>query len=389
MFPGRYSHLCFLLVFAFIIAFATGQVKVPLVGSFGISDEWSVVVAIGTPPQGMLVQADTGSGDLLVYSKGCSNCGPATGRYDPASSKSYSDFGCGAPPPIYYCELCHDNLCAFSDAYGDGSYVNYTAGLDAMKVGQAEFKGVFGAIYVGTTDFEPSSTDGIWGIGPSGLSSMGTSSAFEMMMKQNNLYHGFSMCIRNGQPSSMTVGIQMPSTLNLTSPLNDDLFYSPDFMYIAVDHIPIPDLKEEDYGLPIIDSGTTALVVPNSAFSALQKSVLQKMDCRDYSILCKLVQNPNACDSVETVDFSQLPMISIIMRRKDKSTWSWDLGPEEYMIRCDATDTSKYQWGINRTGPSDLPTTILGDVAMQKYNIYFDISQKMFGFEEVTSYATA
>jgi len=44
-------------------------------GNLTFWGEYFTTVGLGTPPQNVELQVDTGSSDLIVYAKGCDGCG--------------------------------------------------------------------------------------------------------------------------------------------------------------------------------------------------------------------------------------------------------------------------------------------------------------------------
>lgn len=84
---------------------------------------YGIEIAVGTPPQTFWVMADTGSGDLILWDKNCTDCGSAP-RYDSTKSKTFA--ASRLSPALH-------NF-AYGSGKGQGSWVSETVSIGSASV---------------------------------------------------------------------------------------------------------------------------------------------------------------------------------------------------------------------------------------------------------------
>jgi len=137
----------------------------------------------------------------------------------------------------------------------------------------------------------------------------------------------------------------------------------------------------------IVDSGTTLLVLNEPLFDAFVNYVKANY-CPSFPPqlrqLCSLnsqnvdIFSPGVCWTITIDEVMLFPTINI----KLQNTTVLPLGPEYYFLEILNSDGSPtYCFGI-APGTGGLGT-ILGDVFMQAYNVYFDRANAMIGFAPV------
>ncbi|KAL1407375.1 hypothetical protein Q8F55_006797 [Vanrija albida] len=84
---------------------------------------YGIEIAVGTPPQPFWVMADTGSGDLILWDKNCTQCGDAA-RFDSSRSKTIA--------PSRLSPALHNF--AYGSGKGTGSWVSETVSIGAASV---------------------------------------------------------------------------------------------------------------------------------------------------------------------------------------------------------------------------------------------------------------
>jgi len=185
---------------------------VPLKGNLTYWGEYFANVGLGTPPQYVNLQVDTGSTDLIVYTPGCYGCPNTTYlSYDPTKSSTSMEVSCMSDS--YNCGQCYDgtSFCHWEDDYGDGSSIKGDVYTDIFTVGTLVSPASVSLGGITTTDvgsggFEPIGVDGIWGFAYQALSGWGSSSVFEHLVGDLGWYDGFSMCLlQNGGTLSLGV----------------------------------------------------------------------------------------------------------------------------------------------------------------------------------------
>lgn len=306
-------------------------------------------VYIGSPPQKFTVIYDTGSSNLWVPSKGCTNCKHGTPAYDSTASTTYAKNGQ-----------------AFALQYGTGSCQGFLS-QDQVSIGGLSIDGFkFGEVTSEAVDvFGQAPFDGILGMGVPGAAVDKVPMPMDMLVAQKKLEHNvFAFYLSSGGRTGSTL------TLGGTDPA----FYEGDFSYVPVSVagrlLPYWLVKASDIKvagasakacnwltgcLMVVDTGTSVFAGPPSAVNAL---------------VAKIGNVSADCSNV-----ASLPTLAITMGGKD-----FELGPDFYVIRAkDEHGQVQCQLGIEGVN-AGAPLWILGDPFLRKYYTVWDAEQKRVGF---------
>mmetsp|Transcript_5346 Transcript_5346/g.14870 ORF Transcript_5346/g.14870 Transcript_5346/m.14870 type:complete len:396 (-) Transcript_5346:51-1238(-) len=311
-------------------------------------------VAIGTPPQKFQVVYDTGSSNLWVPSKSCSNCKSGSPRYDSTKSTSFTKDG-------------QD----FQLQYATGSCKGFIS-KDDITLGGITISGFqFGEVTTEAKDvFGTVPFDGILGMGVPGAAVDKVPLAMAQLVAQKKVEHNvFSFYLAsNGQRGS---------TLVLGG--TDAQFHTGDFSYVALSaaHKLLPywlisatDIKVGDKSsgaCPIIvgcqmvvDTGTSVLAGPIKATNAL------------------IAQIGNVTEDCSNA--GSLPTVTFTLGGKE-----FELGPDFYVIRLkdDPAGQELCQLGIQGID-AGVPLWILGSPFLRKYYTVWDFEQSRVGFAVAT-----
>ncbi|ORZ07621.1 rhizopuspepsin 4 precursor [Absidia repens] len=131
--------------------------------------EYYGTVEVGTPPQKLKLDFDTGSSDLWFSSTLCSGCSGSQTKYDPKKSSTYKKEG----KP-------------WSISYGDGSNAKGVTGLDTVNLGGLEIKQQRIELAESESDqFQKGATDGLLGLGFNSISTVsGTKTPVDNLIEQ-------------------------------------------------------------------------------------------------------------------------------------------------------------------------------------------------------------
>jgi|ERR1711935_19846 len=306
-------------------------------------------VELGTPPQKFKVIYDTGSSNLWVPSKTCTNCKKTGTLYDSSKSSSFKKNGK-----------------AFALQYGTGSCNGFLSTDSATLGGQTITGFDFGEVTTEAADvFGGQPFDGILGMGVPNAAVDKVAMPMAQLVAQGKIEHNvFSFYLASNET--------MGSTLVLGGV--DQQFYSGDFTYLptakAAAILPYWLLSASDIKVGgksshscnfllgcyfVVDTGTSILAGPPKAANAL---------------IAKVGNVSADCSNVHT-----LPTLSFTFGGKD-----FDLEPEFYVIRA-PDDTGKVQCQIGiEAMDAGVPIWILGDPFLRKYYTVWDADSKRIGF---------
>lgn len=329
-------------------AAASGLPSLPLTD---VQDaEYYGEVDIGSPPQKFQVIYDTGSSNLWVPSKGCSNCKQGSPRYDSSKSSTFAKDGQ-----------------SFALQYGTGSCTGFIS-KDDVSIGSLKISTFqFGEVTQEAADvFGVAPFDGILGMGVPGAAIDHVPMPMDQLVAQKKVEHNiFSFYLSSGGRSG--------STLVLGG--TDQQFYTGEFSYVPLSlaHKLLPywlisasDIKIAGKssgscnwltGCPmVVDTGTSVFAGPIKAVN---------------SLIQKIGNVTEDCSNV-----ASLPTVSITLAGKD-----FDMGPDFYVLRAKDDKTGKEQCELGIQGVNaGAPIWILGDPFLRKYYTVWDSEKSRVGF---------
>jgi len=309
-------------------------------------------VAIGVPPQKFVVTYDTGSANLWVPSKDCSNCKAGGNSYDSkASSASEADGG------------------AWSVSYGTGDCTGVLARDDVTVGGLVITNFTFAeATKEAEGVFTNNPIDGILGLAPKGAegSTDAAQTMMDILVKQKKVDHfmfsvylsthghGQSMLLLGGVDSSYQTGDFLYVPLTASSSLKGWLVKGTDIKVGGKTSSACDDGIDTVCRF-IVDTGTSTISGSADAMGPVIKMIGEvKSDCSNAA---------------------SLPTVQITLAGKDL-----DLDPAFYVLRSnDASGAEVCRLGID-TMPSFIPLFILGTPFLRKYYTVFDADQQRIGF---------
>jgi len=312
-------------------------------------EEYFGEVDIGTPPQKFTVIYDTGSSNLWVPSKACTNCKKTGSLYDSSASSSYTKNGQ-----------------SFALQYGTGSCNGFLSQDTVTVGGEAITNFSFGEVTTEAADvFGQAPFDGIIGLGPAKAAVDKVPMPMDQLVAQGKIQHNiFSFFLSsNGKAGS---------TLVLGG--TDSSFYTGDFTYVPVGKaaallpywlVAASDIKVGGTSAKlcpffigcqmVVDTGTSVIAGPTKAMNTL------------------INQIGNVSEDCSNAD--KLPVVSFSIGGKD-----FDLGPEFYVLRAkDDKGKEQCQLGIEAVD-AGVPIYILGDPFLRKYYTVWDAEQNRVGF---------
>jgi hypothetical protein len=301
---------------------------------------------IGNPPQKLKVVYDTGSADLWVTGKACSNCNQAGRSYDKSKSTEYKENG--KPVSIKYLRgkctgvLDEDTVRLGGLAISDFPFVEMTSVAKNFQRGTLLF-------------------DGILGMGQP-HSAIAKVTPMQMLKEQGKIDHNvFAFYLTSdGKPGS---------TLSLGGP--DCSYYTGDIKYTKLSRyssyspgwlITGSDVKVGGKSLGLcrgmlgcqmtLDTGASYITGPTKAMN---------------KIIAEVGEVRSDCSNLHS-----LPKITISIGGAD-----FELGPEFYVLRSAQDRTCHLLLlGVDQWAPS----YILGDPFLRKYYTIFDADKRRVGF---------
>uniref|UniRef100_A0A7S3JN10 Peptidase A1 domain-containing protein n=1 Tax=Aureoumbra lagunensis TaxID=44058 RepID=A0A7S3JN10_9STRA len=315
-------------------------------------------LSIGTPRQKLNVVFDTGSSDIWIPGRGCTECGDHS-TFDSTASSTYEAV------------LNKDGeFASFEVDYGSGKVSGYQA-KDTVGLGSLSLDGVtFGEVNFEDHDIQSFMMDGIAGLAFRGLAMVTKPTLLETLMEQYpSMAAVFSLYLSN-DPSKTSHLVFGTYDLDIVGP-NATWHYTPvvkrglgDFKYWTVKMFGLSRLNQNDDDLcsdscyAIVDSGTSGIAVPEDVYDDLVKLVTRELtNCKD--ITCYYAKQSDFPDLV----FKLAPDNEFPLKATDYVACSkWG----ECVIKFQKSSGSTY-W-------------ILGDVFIEAYYTLYDVDNLRVGF---------
>lgn len=310
-------------------------------------------VHIGEPQQEFTVIWDTGSSDLWVPRKGCSNCGyclPFTentsvckDKYDSTQSNDYEEDGS-----------------EFAIQYGSGSVTGMFS-KDTVTLAQdiavrhQKFAEVQDAAGMGVA-YVMGKFDGILGLGFESIS-IGGSTVFGSAIEQNLVKDPiFAFYLGDEGDGELTLGGYDEN--KFTGSLNWVDLQKATYWQVSLDGVKMGDYSVSETN-GIIDSGTSLLVGPKSEVAKLASAVgATQSPLGQYTIDCAKVDDlPDVVFTIAGVEYS-IPGADTVIQSSGLCLFAF----------------------MGMDLPASGPKWILGDVFMRKYYTVFDQGNKKIGF---------
>jgi hypothetical protein len=308
-------------------------------------------MSVGTPAQNFDVIFDTGSANLWVPAKDCSNCGGSIvgrkSKYDRTKSSTY---------------VVDD--APFAIQYGSGPVAGNwsvdTANMGGFDIEAQRFAEVKDASGLGAA-YKLGKFDGILGLAFDAISIDKTPTPFKNLLDQGKIDEGkfaFYLGKDDGVDGELTIGGY------------DEEKFSGDLTWVPVSREGYWQLDLDDVSADgksyasatqgIVDSGTSLLTGPVDIVKELAESIGAKANFAGEYIV--------DCDAT-------LPDLTFKIGGKD-----YTLTGEEYLINSGGTCLFAIL-GMDIPRPAG-PLWILGDVFMRKFYTVFDYEGSQLGFAE-------
>jgi hypothetical protein len=304
-------------------------------------------VTVGTPAQSFNVIYDTGSSNLWVPAKDCSNCGGKfigkKNKYDREASSSYVVDD--APFAIQY-----------GSGPVSGNWSVDAASMAGLPIEGQRFAEVKDASGLGAA-YSAGKFDGILGLAFDSISIDNTPTPFKNLIDQGQVDKGiFSFYLANDKDGVLTIGGTDETKYDgdLTwVPLSSATYWE-----IALDDVSADGTQYDSSTSAIVDSGTSLLTGPTATVKKLAAAVGAKANFAGEYIV--------DCDA-------ELPELTFTIAGAE-----YTLAGEDYLIKSGTTCLFAIM-GMDIPRPAG-PLWILGDVFMRKYYTAFDYENEQVGF---------
>lgn len=306
-------------------------------------------VFIGSPAQRFTVIYDTGSSNLWVPGKTCTNCRKGADLYDSGKSSKYVANGE-----------------KFQLMYGTGNCSGFLS-KDDVTLGGLTISGfTFGEVTTEAPDvFDEVPFDGILGMGVPAAAVDRVPTPMQMLVAQKQLAHNvFAFYLTSGGKSG--------SMLTLGGPDKD--YYTGELSYVPVSLagklLPYWLVSSKDIKLGGVTTGSCSWWLGCKMVVDTGTSVLAGPPAAMNSLISKVGSVAEDCSNVQS-----LPTLTFTLGDKD-----FDLGPEFYVLRM-KDGAGKEQCALGMQGiNAGVPIWILGAPFLRKYYTVFDAEQNRVGF---------
>lgn len=296
--------------------------------------------------QTYVVQLDTGSSDFVLASTACTNC--------LTSQKQYPLTGINTG-------------CSASTKYGSGS-TSYNVYLDSATLAGASSTGqniAVGAMTSESGSFRTPTSDGLLGLAYPQISEIyqkcGKLPVTDELVQTGVIQNAFGLCFKIDQSGGIfALGCAQVEGLTFT-PIKQTGYYTVTVTSVAYgdqQFVPEPSFQ------PILDSGTTLLIIPNAIYNDIVPLVCQQLATLGYDSTCNgNVLGQNVFTMTQS-DVNSFPNITITMTNNAQLVVS----PLSYWVKLGGGNEGSYQFGLQGSSSE----FIIGDVALQGHYLFFD-----------------
>ncbi|XP_057447915.1 aspartyl protease family protein 2 [Lotus japonicus] len=371
------------------------NIKSPLVsGAFTGAGQYFADLRIGSPPQRLLLVADTGSDIVWVKCSACRNCSnhPPGSAFLARHSKTFSNHHCSAtscrllphPKTAPPCNN-HTRSCHYEYSYADGSL---TAGLFSKETTtfntssgkEVKLKNLnFGC---GFRISGPSVTGASFN-GAQGVMGLGRGPISFISQLGRRFGNSFSYCLLDytispPPKSYLTIGDVVSQKLSYTPLLNNPL--SPTFYYIAIEDVTVDGVKlpitasvweidDQGNGGTVVDSGTTLTFLAEPAYRQILAAFRRR-------VRLPAVEDPSLafdlCVNVSGVARVKFPKLRIGLAGKSV------LSPPARNYFIEVADRVKCL-AIQPAKPGS-GFSVIGNLMQQGYLFQFEVDRSRVGF---------
>jgi len=306
-------------------------------------------VTVGTKGTEFLVIFDTGSSNLWVPSKDCTNCGLFKPSYDHSKSSTYVKNGT-----------------EFKIQYGSGPVAGYFS-QDSVTLGDKTVKDV---LFAEVTDvsglglaFKLGKFAGILGLAFPSISVNHVPVVFDMMIQQGLVEKPVFTFYLTSDGTDGEMDLGGIDTAHYTGEINYVPLVEEDYWACALENITFDKTSDPltKVTKAILDTGTSLLAGPKEEVKAIALALgaTEIPGTGEYTIPCEKI------DSLPTLDIALGGVV-------------YSLKAADYVIKSGGTCLIGMV-GIDIPAPAG-PLWILGDVFIRQYFTVFDYGQKQLGF---------
>ncbi|KJA27806.1 hypothetical protein HYPSUDRAFT_212373 [Hypholoma sublateritium FD-334 SS-4] len=235
------------------ILVASGTATMPLTDMVldGLDVLYYGPLQIGTPPQTITVDVDTGSADLWVPAR-CATC--MNKQFDPSASTTYADAGK-----------------QFAVSYGTGAVTGVLAQDVVAVQGLAVQKQAFGAVTSESDDFDGYPNSGLLGLAFSSIASSGAPTFFENLIEEEQLAAPiFSVFLARGEETGSEVCFGCMNPVKTLGDISWIPVISKTYWSIALDSVSVNSTMAPSTNVvAAIDTGTTLIYLPEQLATEL------------------------------------------------------------------------------------------------------------------------
>lgn len=305
-------------------------------------------VTVGTKGTTFQVIFDTGSSNLWVPSKDCTNCGFKP-KYDHSKSSTYVKNGT-----------------EFKIEYGSGPVAGYFS-QDSVTLGDKTVKDVLFAEVTDTSGlglaYKIGKFAGILGLAFPTISVNHVPVVFEMMIEQGLVEEPVFTFYLTSDGTDGEMDLGGIDTDHYTGEINYVPLVEEDYWACALDNMTFQNEGEPITTVTkaILDTGTSLLAGPSAEVKKIAEALgaTELAGTGEYTIPCSKI------DSLPTIDIALGGML-------------YSLTGNDYIINSGGTCLVGMV-GIDIPAPAG-PLWILGDVFIRKFFTVFDYGQKRLGF---------